>query len=147
MKKIISSLAAMVILSTGSAASAQDSMAGHDMSAMNTESILPDICTANASDSAGMGSMEMGGMDEAHTALMAGMDAMNRDMMTGAMAEDIDVAFVCGMIPHHQGAIAMARAELQYGDNDWAKEMAEKVIAAQEQEIMEMLAWLAEQAQ
>ncbi|SHF57909.1 DUF305 domain-containing protein [Devosia limi] len=46
------------------------------------------------------------------------MDQMNSDMMTAAMAEDIDVAFVCGMIPHHQGTIAMAKAELLYGDNE-----------------------------
>ena len=95
-----------------------------------------------------MSAMSMGEsmqMDEAHTALMAGMDQMNNDMMTGGMAKDIDVAFVCSMIPHHQGAISMAKAELQYGDDEWAKGMAQKVIEAQEQEIADMLAWLAEQ--
>jgi uncharacterized protein (DUF305 family) len=112
-----------------------------------TESILPEICkTAGDSGAAdSMGSMGAIKMDEAHTELMAGMDAMNRDMMIGAMAEDLDVAFVCGMIPHHQGAISMAKAELQYGDDPWAKEMAQKVIDAQEQEIDDMLAWLENQ--
>jgi uncharacterized protein (DUF305 family) len=129
-------------------ASAQEAMKGHDMSTMGQEtaSALPEICRTGGS----MGSMSMGSMgsmDEAHTALMAGMDAMNRDMMTGGMAEDLDVAFVCSMIPHHQGAIDMAKAELQYGDDEWAKQMAQKVITAQEQEIADMQAWLEDQAQ
>lgn len=140
-----------LLLATTVAASAQ-SMPGHNMATMGnapaatTESILPEICKSGGEvgEMAPMGAMEM---DEAHAALMAGMDQMNSDMMTSAMVEDIDVAFVCGMIPHHQGAIAMAKAELKYGDNEWAREMAQKVIDAQEQEIADLLAWLSEQAQ
>jgi uncharacterized protein (DUF305 family) len=108
---------------------------------------LPEICTANAGHD--MGTMDMGHqmkMDEAHTDLMKGMDEMNAMMMKGMTASDIDVAFVCGMIPHHQGAINMAKAELAHGDSDWAKQMAQKVIDAQEQEIADMLNWLAEQS-
>ncbi|MEO7223852.1 MAG: DUF305 domain-containing protein [Devosia sp.] len=108
---------------------------------------LPAICTANAVHD--MGSMDSGPemkMDQAHTDLMMGMDEMNAQMMKGMSASDIDVAFVCGMIPHHQGAINMAKAELAHGDSEWAKQMAQKVIAAQEQEIADMLNWLAEQS-
>ncbi|HQZ14182.1 MAG TPA: DUF305 domain-containing protein [Devosia sp.] len=106
---------------------------------------LPATCLENANAMAAVpAGHDMGG-DEAHKALMAGMDKMNSDMMTGGTATDIDVAFVCSMIPHHQGAIDMARAELQYGDDAWAKEMAQKVIDAQEQEIADMLAWLEKQ--
>lgn len=140
-------LTAAFLAGAAASASAQDATAGHDMSAMGgeTASILPDIC--KSAGEATMEPMVTGHeMDQAHTDLMAGMDAMNRDMMTGAMAEDIDVAFVCGMIPHHQGAISMARAELAHGDDEWAKEMAQKVIDAQEAEIAEMLTWLEEQA-
>ena len=39
-------------------------------------------------------------------------------------------ADVCAMIPHHQGAINMARAELKHGDSQWARDMAQKVIDA-----------------
>jgi len=110
---------------------------------------LPPICLANAGHAMhDMGSgmaMGMGAGDQAHQDLMTGMDDMNRDMMAGATASDIDVAFVCSMIPHHQGAIDMAKAELVHGDDPWAREMAQKVIDAQEAEIAEMLAWLAKQ--
>jgi uncharacterized protein (DUF305 family) len=85
-------------------------------------------------------------MDEAHTALMDGMDEMNQMMMTAMMADDIDVAFVCGMIPHHQSAVNMAKAELQYGDDEWAKQLAQNVIDNQQQEIEDMLTWLEERA-
>jgi uncharacterized protein (DUF305 family) len=119
---------------------AQDAMAGHDMSAMGAE--LPDICKS-AEGKAGDMAMDMSHeMDAAHSDLMAGMDVTNKQMMDGMMVEDIDVAFVCGMIPHHQGAINMAKAELEHGDNQWAKEMAQKVIDSQEKEIAEMVEWL-----
>jgi uncharacterized protein (DUF305 family) len=113
---------------------------------------LPAICTANAGAGHGMGmEMEPGtGMapvaDEAHQALMAGMGQMNAEMMAGGTAADIDVAFVCSMIPHHRGAISMAKAELEHGDDAWAKALAEQVIAAQEKEIADMLAWLEQQS-
>ncbi len=113
--------------------------------AIADESSLPAICTTDAM-SGGVGSM--GGamaMDDAHKALMAGMAAMDADMGKGMQAKDIDVAFVCGMIPHHQGAIDMAKAELQYGDDPWAKQFAQKVIDAQSQEIAEMKDWLGKQ--
>jgi uncharacterized protein (DUF305 family) len=79
-------------------------------------------------------------------AYVEAMDAMHGPMMDGVMADDPDVAFVRGMIPHHQGAIDMAKAELQYGDDLWAKEMAQKVIDAQEAEIAQMKEWLAKVA-
>jgi uncharacterized protein (DUF305 family) len=49
------------------------------------------------------------------------------------------------MIPHHRGAVDMAKAELAHGDDAWAKQLAEKIITAQEQEIADMLQWLEEQ--
>ena len=59
------------------------------------------------------GSMAMP-TDEAHKALIAGMAKMRADMSAGIQATDIDIAFNCGMIPHHQGAISMARVELKW---------------------------------
>lgn len=139
-------LATAALTASALPAFAQDAMPGHDMSAMGGDSSmaasLPEICLS-AGEMAGDMSMAMEhDMDQAHMDLMAGMDETNKQMMTGMMVEDIDVAFVCAMIPHHQGAINMAKAELEHGDNQWAKDMAQMVIDAQEKEIADMVAWL-----
>lgn len=116
--------------------------AGHGATpAADAANDLPAICLANAGEMAPAAGHAMGG-SAAHQDLMDGMDRMNADMMAGGTATDIDVAFVCSMIPHHRGAIDMAQAELAHGDDPWAREMATAIIAAQEKEIADMLKWL-----
>jgi uncharacterized protein (DUF305 family) len=66
---------------------------------------------------------------------------MHRDMAI-AFTGNADIDFVRGMIPHHQGAIDMARAVLQYGTNEQTKKWANEIIGAQEREIAEMREWL-----
>jgi hypothetical protein len=51
---------------------------------------------------------------------------------------DVDSDFVAMMVPHHQGAIEMARAELRYGQNEKLKRMAQEIIVTQLQEIAAM---------
>jgi hypothetical protein len=51
---------------------------------------------------------------------------------------DVDADFVAMMVPHHQGAIEMARAELRYGQNEQLKRMAQEIIVTQLQEIAAM---------
>lgn len=73
---------------------------------------------------------------------MEGMQKTMPLMMEGMMKDDADVAFVCGMIAHHMGAVEMSKTELKQGDNDAAKAMAQKIIEAQLKEIDEMSKWV-----
>jgi hypothetical protein len=66
--------------------------------------------------------------------------AMTR-MMAGMQikpSNDVDRDFVAMMVPHHQGAIDMAEAELSYGHNEPLRGLAQEIIATQEQQIVVM---------
>jgi hypothetical protein len=64
------------------------------------------------------------------------------DKMMSAMAikpsASIDHDFAAMMIPHHQGAIEMAQAELRYGSNEQLRRIAQEIIVDQQQEIAAM---------
>lgn len=62
--------------------------------------------------------------------MMAGMDIKP----TG----DVDQDFVAMMVPHHQGAIDMAQAELRYGRNEQPRRIAQEIVVEQQQEIVAM---------
>jgi hypothetical protein len=51
---------------------------------------------------------------------------------------DVDRDFVAMMIPHHQGAVEMAKAELKYGHNELLRRLSKEIIANQQQEITVM---------
>ena len=69
------------------------------------------------------------------------MNTMMKNMMV-PYTGNADVDFAKGMIPHHQGAIDMAKVVLQYGKDPEIKKLAEGVVAAQEGEIAMMQQWL-----
>jgi uncharacterized protein (DUF305 family) len=66
--------------------------------------------------------------------MMQAMDRMDRDMSI-VPSGDPDRDFAAMMIPHHQGAIDMAKAELQFGKNPVLRRLAQGVIVEQLQEI------------
>jgi uncharacterized protein (DUF305 family) len=80
--------------------------------------------------------------DPGHAALIQTMEPMHSDMMAGMTAEAFDAAFVCSMIPHHQGAIEMARVALEHGSDPWVKMFAAHVLQEQQGEIGDMHQWL-----
>lgn len=131
---------------------------------------LPEQCSTSASSggmdhsSMGHGAMQgnqQGGMASGMMG-MAGMDLdampehvqenMRKIMLTmpamhdGMMIEDPDIAFACGMIAHHQGAIDMAQVLLDHGSDPQMRALAEEIIEAQVGEIEFMTEWLVKNA-
>ena len=128
------SVAFVLATSVASYASAQEvtypekCKSSHDM-AMNHEKMMK---------SSGMDMQ----MTDFQKEMMDGMHKTMPLMMGGMMKDDADVAFVCGMIAHHMGAIEMSKTELKHGDNKEAKAMAQKIIDAQVKEIEDMAKWV-----
>ena len=101
-----------------------EGMSGHDMGGMMDD----------------MGAM-MENMPEHMQAMMGAMDGMMQDMAMKSSG-DVDADFLLMMIPHHQSAVDMARVELEQGDDEETRAMAQAIIDAQEKEIAEMRAML-----
>jgi uncharacterized protein (DUF305 family) len=70
------------------------------------------------------------------------LDVMHRDMHNAEYSGDADHDFVTMMIPHHQGAIDMAKALLLYGKDPQMRRLAQEIITDQQSEIQLMQLWL-----
>jgi uncharacterized protein (DUF305 family) len=152
--KAITPLAALAALAATSVLAQQPQMSMSGQTAVN----LPEACRT-AGQAGGHADMmqkmhssmsqsmqSMPGMMAQMTETQKGLMNMNGPMMTGMMAKDADVAWVCAMIPHHQGAIDMARAGLKGADNAESKKLAEETIQSQEKEIAKLVAWVEKNA-
>ena len=75
--------------------------------------------------------------------MMESMDKMNKAMSSAPMTGDADRDFVVMMLPHHQGAVDMAKYELAHGKDPALRKLAREIVAAQDKEIAFMKSWLA----
>ena len=81
--------------------------------------------------------------DRSYNDLVAeAMAIMDRDMMKEKSQDNPDIDFVTMMIPHHQGAIDMAKVLLLHGKDPEMKNLALQIITDQQTEIDQMKAWL-----
>ena len=79
--------------------------------------------------------------DDSEAAFRKENEAAMSKMMAAMTLEpsgDVDADFVASMVPHHQGAIEMAQAELRYGRNEQLRRIAQEIIVDQTQEIAAM---------
>lgn len=74
--------------------------------------------------------------------LYAPSRASMHEHMNVAPSGNPDVDFAANMIPHHEGAVEMAKVQLQYGKDPELRRLAEQIISSQEKEIVLMKAWL-----
>ncbi len=74
---------------------------------------------------------------------MPGMSATNMDMshMQSMSGHALDMMFIDMMIPHHEGAIAMAQDALQKAEHQEIKALAQKIIDDQQKEIVQLKQW------
>jgi uncharacterized protein (DUF305 family) len=134
MKKLTMIGAAVLLSAMATGANAQSATHDHHkpMDAAAMTKMVQDMMPA-ASDNASTKAYK-----EAHIKMMQDMHI--------AFSGNSDVDFVRGMIPHHQGAIAMAKVQLQHGKDATLKKLAAKIIADQEKEIAQMQDWLKKNA-
>lgn len=76
-----------------------------------------------------------------------GINLKMHEGMNIAFTGNADADFVNGMIPHHQGAVDMAKVVLAFGGDPEIRKLAQAIIQAQESEIATMRAWLKRNAQ
>ncbi len=130
-KHVIAAAAFMTVL--GAAAVAQQAMPGHSMmNSAEMQKMMTDMMP-QPSDTPSTKAFK-----EVHMKMMKDMHI--------TFSGNANVDFVRGMMPHHQGAIDMAKVMLAQGDDPEMRKMAEKIIADQEKEIAQMQDWMKKNA-
>jgi uncharacterized protein (DUF305 family) len=124
-------------------------LAGAAALALSSVVSMPSAFAQMPAPSASMAGMAMSAAsdDQGDSASTKEFQAADHSMMSGMSdvqyTGDADHDFVAHMIPHHQGAVAMAKVELKYGKDAKLRALAREIIASQDKEIAFMKQWLA----
>ncbi|MEH2323417.1 MAG: DUF305 domain-containing protein [Nostoc sp.] len=124
-----------LVLTFSAIASAGGLITGCTSSASQIQSQAPEATATNANDKQmmnhGGGMMNHGGSMMNHS---MGMDL-------GPADANFDLRFIDAMIPHHQGAVEMAKEAQQKSKHPEIKKLADNIIKSQNQEITQMKQW------
>jgi len=102
----------------------------------------------NMSSAQNMGSMHMSmpmnhsKSHESKNIYLGMMDSMMVQMDKAASTTSAETDFVSQMIPHHEGAVAMAKYEIQHGENSEMIQLAKSILEEQQSELQQMRIWL-----
>lgn len=88
-----------------------------------------------------MPGMDHGGMQMSPGTSMSGMNHSSMNMDLGPKDEAFDLRFIDAMIPHHEGAVVMAKEALQKSKRPEIQQLAQAIIDAQDKEIAQMKEW------
>lgn len=100
---------------------------------------MPSMSSTAEAQSAPAGAEGTAG--DATGAFKASDERMMKAMQGSAYTGNADEDFVAHMIPHHQGAVDMAEAEIKYGKDPQLKRLAQRMVKSQKQEIAFMKHW------
>ena len=89
-----------------------------------------------------VGKMEMGTNADASMKMRKSMEDMQKKMAAMPATGNPDINFAMMMVAHHQGAIDMARAEIDTGRDPAMIKAAKEIISAQKKEITQFEVWL-----
>lgn len=112
-------------------------MHAHTSSPAMSASMPAPVTTSTASSASGSAS------DMPAVQAFKAADKHMMEQMSAGYTGNTDQDFVTHMLPHHEGAVAMAKIELQYGKDPVLKQLARNIIQAQDKEIKFMKAWQA----
>ena len=86
----------------------------------------------------GMAGMDHSNMDHGSMGMGSGEMARQMVMENGKYADERFIGFIDAMVPHHQGAIEMAKIALKQAEHEEIKELSHNIISSQRAEIEEL---------